>query len=160
MFSRPWGGEASLLARIFGWDKERIRELEDQLSRLEEALKRSQEREEEIKQRAEALEGRLTRVEVADAKLAQGLMELVKALEKDDIEAPDISRDDTHWSPSPELEEEILQILREGGSATPRAIAEKLGKTREHLSRTLKSMAARGKITRQQDGKVFVYSIV
>jgi len=149
-----------LLARIFGWDKERIRELEDRLSHVEEALKRSQEREEEVRQRAEALEGHLARVETADAKLAQGLMKLVKSLGQDGIESSDTSRDDTHWSPSPELEDEILQILGEGGPATPRVIAEKLGKTREHLSRTLKSMAARGKITRHQDGKVFVYSTV
>lgn len=149
-----------MLARIFGWDKERIRELEGRLSQVEEALKRSQEREEKFKQRAEALEGHLARVEAADAKLAQGLMELVKALGQDEVESPDTSRDDTHWSPSPELEDEILQILGEMGPATPRAIAERLGKTREHLSRTLKSMAARGKITRHQDGKVFVYSIV
>ena len=149
-----------MLAKIFGWDKERIRELEDRLSHVEEALKRSQECEEEVKRRAEALEVQLARVEAADAKLAQGLMELVKVLGKDEIESSDTARDDAHWSPSPELEDEILQILREGGPATPRAIAEKLGKTREHLSRTLKSMATRGKITRHQDGKVFVYSIV
>jgi predicted transcriptional regulator len=85
---------------------------------------------------------------------------LVKILGQDEIESSGMPRDDTHWSPSPELEDEILQILRDGGPATPRAIAEKLGKTREHLSRTLKSMAARGKITRHQDGKVFVYSTV
>ena len=149
-----------MLAKIFGWDKEKIRELEERLSHVEDTLKRSQEREEEVRRRAEGLEGHLARVEAADAKLAQGLMELVKVLGQDEIESSDVSRDDTHWSPSPELEDEILQILGEGGPATPRAIAEKLGKTREHLSRTLKNMAVRGKITRHQDGKVFVYSIV
>ena len=149
-----------MLARIFGWDKKREKELEDRLSQVEEEFKRLQERDEESKQRAEALEGRLARVEAADAKLAQGLMELVNTLGQDEIETPGASREDVHWSPSPELEDEILQILRNGGPATPRAIAEKLGKTREHLSRTLKSMAARGRITRHQDGKVFVYSVV
>ncbi|HYA21755.1 MAG TPA: MarR family transcriptional regulator [Thermoproteota archaeon] len=149
-----------MLARIFGSDKKRMKELEDRLSQVEEGFRQLQEHEEEFRQRAEALEGRLARVEAADTKLAQALMELVKTLGQDEVETPDASRDDTHWSPSPELEDEILQILRNGGPATPRTIAEKLGKTREHLSRTLKSMAARGRITRRQDGKVFVYSIV
>lgn len=149
-----------MLSRIFGWDKDKIKELERRLSHVEESLRQSGERQEEVRRRAEVLESHLARVKAADAKLAQGLIELVKALEQSEDEIPAGPRDEVQWSPSPEVESQILRILKDSGPATPRVIAEKLGKTREHLSRTLKSMAARGKITRQQDGRVFVYSIV
>jgi len=147
------------MSRIFGWDKEKIRELETRIARLEESLKQSQEQELELTRRIEALGDTVMRVGAADAKLAQGLMELVKIMEQEGAETAGGPHEEAHWFPSSEVEDEILRLLREGGPATPRAIAEKLGKTREHVSRTLRSMAERDKIVRRLDGKVFVYSI-
>lgn len=126
---------------------------------LEESLKQSREQELELTRRIEALGDTVMRVGAADAKLAQGLMELVKIMEQEGAATAGELREEGHWSPSQEVENEILKLLGEGGPATPRAIAEKLGKTREHVSRTLRSMAERGKIARRLDGKVFVYSI-
>lgn len=148
-----------MLSRIFGWDRERIRELETRMARLEGSLKQSREQELELTRRIEALGDTVMRVGAADAKLAQGLMELVRIMEQGEVGAAGGSREEARLSPSPEVEDEILRLLRENGSATPRAIAEKLGKTREHVSRTLRSMAERGKIVRRLDGRVFVYSI-
>jgi CRP-like cAMP-binding protein len=148
-----------LLSRIFGRDKDRIRELEGRVDRLEEALRQAQEERRALERRIEALGWSVARVGAADAKVARGLMELIRIIEREVPDTANEVQEEAHWSPSPEVEDQILRLLREGGPATPRAIAEKLGKTREHLSRTLRSMAQRGKIARRLEGKVFVYSI-
>jgi len=148
-----------LLSRIFGIDREKLRELELRVSYLEGQLRESAAREEQIAKRIEVLERRIQNVEVAEAKLAQGLLELVKTLEQEGGESARPQRAEARRASSAELEKEILSILRDSGPATARTIADRLGKTREHLSRALKSMAASGRIIRQVSGKEFVYSI-
>jgi|GEM_PF-2557485 len=154
------GGFVALLSRIFGVDKEKVKELEKRISDLEENIRRSSEQQEDIKREVMRLQGQLGRVGAADAKLVRGLVELVRTLEREQKERPSASSSEAHRSSSEELESEILRILDTEGPSTARAIAAKLGKTREHLSRALKSMVARGKITRQGGGKAFVYSVV
>lgn len=147
-----------MLWRIFGTDKEKLKELERRISQLEELIRQSANLQEEVQRRGESLDRRLRDVEAAEAKLAQAMLELVKTLEQSEQEDLHV-RSGGRRTSSSKLEDEILRILREGGPATARTIAEKLGKSREHLSRALKNMADGGKVSRQSSGKEFIYSV-
>lgn len=57
------------------------------------------------------------------------------------------------------FEVEILKYLREHGQATSSEIGEALGKSREHVSRTLKSLYGKGYVNRIESVKPFRYTL-
>ena len=155
--------------RLLFWKKneQKQKELEEQIRNITEQLEKLKNENEKLKEKVGEGLKMISILRESNIKLSEALIKLARVVEqksktedaytKEDIKEEKIlSRDSDYIA----LEEKIIKILREKKQPVQaREISQITGKTREHVSRTLKSMADKGIVKREKKGKVFLYSL-
>jgi len=129
-----------------------------------------------FEEKMESLEKRLANVEMSNRKLAEAVMNLVEILRRRELEGKAYrevvarkpfeltytkrSEDVAAKMVRGALEDQILEHLKNNGPSTPAQMQEVLNRSREHISRTLKTLSERGVVDRRKMGKTFVYSLL
>jgi len=157
-----------------------IEELKQKLANLEESIKALQDRSNSLEQKTEFLGRDAEYIRAGTIKMIQALTEIIRTMKEQEVLSTPPGSQVQHarrriqprvqeegvdqGAPQPAIESEQLEsviagLLKDGMKMNAMEITRKVGRTREHVSRVLKSMTVQGKITRAKAGKVFVYSI-
>lgn len=151
--------------QFFFWKKDdkRVKELEEKIKSISEQIANIKKENEELKEILNEETKAISILKESNIKLSEALIKLAKVVEQDrekhvnSWEQKTIKQDS---EPILLLEEEIIKILREKNQPIQaREISQITGRTREHVSRTLKSMADKGIVKREKRGKTFLYSL-
>jgi len=131
----------------------------------------------QFEQRISDFEERLAELEDSNVKLAKALMNLIQTLKDKErssvgVYAPRASaradsfsdlnmpqRREASSLSQTSIENEIIGLLKNKGSATPSQMQTVLNRSREHISRILKALTERRLVERQKAGRTFVYSL-
>ncbi|MGC8934334.1 MAG: helix-turn-helix transcriptional regulator [Thermoproteota archaeon] len=151
--------------QLFFWKKDdkKIKELEEKMKNINEQITSIKKENEELKEKISEEAKAISILRESNIKLSEALIKLAKIVEqkrKDENinsqEQKNIKKDSEYVV----LEEEIIKILREKNQPIQaREISQITGRTREHVSRTLKNMADKGIVKREKKGKIFLYSL-
>ena len=102
-----------------------------------------------LKVKIELLEGELESIKESLRTCLEAQLQLTQKIKK--RKEKGVRRED--------VEEKIMEILREKGEATASEIQKIINRTREHTSRLLKKMSEEGLIERRKIGKKYLYSL-
>ncbi|OYT66618.1 hypothetical protein B6U74_00295 [Candidatus Bathyarchaeota archaeon ex4484_205] len=102
-----------------------------------------------LKIKIELLEGELESIKESLRTCLEAQLQLTQKIKK--RKEKGVRRED--------VEEKIMEILREKGEATASEIQKIINRTREHTSRLLKKMSEEGLIERRKIGKKYLYSL-
>lgn len=151
--------------RLFFWQKDdqKTRELEEKIKNINEQIISIKKENEELKEKINEEAKAISILRESNIKLSEALIKLAKIVEQkredenvNSQEQKNIKKDSAYVI----LEEEIIKILREKNQPIQaREISQITGRTREHVSRTLKNMADKGIVKREKRGKIFLYSL-
>ena len=151
--------------RLFFWKKDDkdIKELEEKIKNVNEQIANIKKENEKLQEKIDEEAKAISILRESNIKLSEALIKLAKIVEQkgkdgnmNPQEQTTIKRDSEYIA----LEEEIIKILREKNQPIQaREISQITGRTREHVSRTLKSMTDKGIVKREKRGKIFLYSL-
>jgi len=151
--------------RLFFWKKDDkdIKELEEKIKNVNEQIANIKKENEKLQEKIDEEAKAISILRESNIKLSEALIKLAKIVEQkgkdgniNPQEQTNVKRDSEYIA----LEEEIIKILREKNQPIQaREISQITGRTREHVSRTLKSMTDKGIVKREKRGKIFLYSL-
>lgn len=155
--------------RLLFWKKneQKQKELEEQIRNITEQLEKLKNENEKLKEKVEEELKMISILRESNIKLSEALIKLARVVEQksktEDIYIKEDTKEEKNLPRNSDyivLEEEIIKILREKKQPVQaREISQITRKTREHVSRTLKSMTDKGIVKREKKGKVFLYSL-
>lgn len=150
--------------RFFFWrkdDDQKIKELEEKIKNVNEQIISIKRENEELKERIEEEARAISILKESNVKLSEALIKLAKIVEqKRENKITNCQNSIKGNGEYVALEEEITRILREKNQPMrAKEISQITGRTREHISRTLKNMTEKGIVKREKRGKIFLYSL-